>query len=168
MSDCANQPQDEPAPSAGNGAAGGQKFIRRMPRGVELLLKKASVDPEFRRLLLEERAKAAEALGLQIEPAEAAILDAAPRDQLEAIIASTRVEPEQRAAFIGRDIWKMLLVLGLAGAVTVALVTTPQGKRLFRLIQGEQASNKMHEVTNTLGCVRNFGNPDHHAGPQRG
>ena len=35
-----------------------------VPRGIEVLLKKASVDPAFRELLLSRRAEAANAIGL--------------------------------------------------------------------------------------------------------
>jgi len=47
-----------------------------IPRGVEVLVKKAAVDPAFKKLLLEKRAGAAEAIALKLEPAEAAMLAA--------------------------------------------------------------------------------------------
>ena len=60
-----------------------------IPRGIEVLVKKASVDAAFRELLLEKRSGAAEAIGLTLEPAEAAMVDAVPREQLEAILNAT-------------------------------------------------------------------------------
>jgi len=87
----------------------------RIPRGVEVLVKKASIDPEFRELLLSKRAAAAEAIGLALTPAETAMLNTVPRDQLEAIIARTSVHPKQRAAFLGKAAAVMIAALGAGG-----------------------------------------------------
>jgi hypothetical protein len=85
-----------------------------IPRGVEVLLKKAAVDAEFRELLCEERSRAAEAIGLELDAAESAMLTAIPREQLEYIIAQTLVPVEQRRAFLGRMAAPMLALLGVA------------------------------------------------------
>jgi len=91
--------------------------VGAIPRGIEVLIKKASVDPEFRKLLLERRAGAAEEIGLALDPAEAAMLASVPAAQLEAIIAQTRVSPMTRAAFLGKAAALMLAALGAqAGA----------------------------------------------------
>lgn len=87
--------------------------ITGVPRGVEVLLKKASIDPEFRQILLEKRANAAGEIGLELEPAEKAMLTGIPQDQLEAIISRTTVEPEHRRAFLGRVAAVMLGALGV-------------------------------------------------------
>jgi hypothetical protein len=84
-----------------------------IPRGVEVLLKKASIDPDFRQLLLEKRADAAGEIGLELNPAEKAMLTGIPQDQLETIISRTTIEPEQRRAFLGKAAVVMLGVLGL-------------------------------------------------------
>ena len=52
----------------------------QIPQGIEVLVKKAAVDAEFKRLLLAERAEAAERIGLELQPAETAMLDAVPAD----------------------------------------------------------------------------------------
>jgi len=85
-----------------------------IPRGVEVLLKKAAVDAEFRELLCEERMRAAEAIGLELDAAESAMLTAIPREQLESIIAQTLVPVEQRRVFLGRLAAPMLALLGVA------------------------------------------------------
>ena len=90
-----------------------------IPRGIEVLVKKASVDDEFRKLLLEKRAEAAAEIGLELDPAEVAMLNGIPAEQLEAIIGSTSVRPEHRATFSGRNAVLMLGVLA-AGALLVA------------------------------------------------
>ena len=79
----------------------GQK-VGPIPRGIEILLRKASVDPAFKDLLLANRGGAAEAIGLKLEPGEALMLAAAPAAQLEAVIARTSVPQEHRLAFSGR------------------------------------------------------------------
>jgi acyl carrier protein len=88
----------------------------QVPRGIEVLVKKASVDPAFKAILLERRAAAADEIGLQLELAEAAILAAIPREQLETIIANTNVPQSHRRAFLGQAAAVMLTVL--AGAAT--------------------------------------------------
>ncbi|UCE27641.1 MAG: hypothetical protein JSW52_02495 [Candidatus Coatesbacteria bacterium] len=89
-----------------------------IPRGVEVLVKKAAVDPEFKALLMTERSGAAAEIGLELNEAETAMLDGAPETQLESIIANTTVSPKIRPAFAGRVAAVMLAALGvgIAGA----------------------------------------------------
>jgi hypothetical protein len=96
-----------------------------IPRGIEVLVKKASVDPGFRKLLLEKRSEAAKEIGLELDPAEAAMLRGVPEAQLEAIIAQTTVSPMTRAAFLGRAAAVMLAALG--ASVTGADGPPPPG-----------------------------------------
>jgi hypothetical protein len=84
-----------------------------IPRGIEVLVKKASVDPGFKAILLERRAAAAAEIGLALEPAEALMLDAVPAGQLEAIIARIVVPEEHRRAFLGKAAAAMLATMGL-------------------------------------------------------
>lgn len=97
---------------------GSGQSVGPIPRGIEVLVKKAAVDPEFRELLLAERAAAAGQIGLSLDPAEALMLAAAPRVQLEAVIAQTSVPEEHRRAFLGKAAAAMLAVIG--AAVTAA------------------------------------------------
>jgi len=93
--------------------------MSNLPRGIEILLKKAAVDASFRERLLQERAGAADLIGLKLEPAEAAALNAIPDRQLAAVVARTEVPPEARAAFLGYAAAAMLAALGaLAGCKT--------------------------------------------------
>ncbi len=94
-----------------------------IPRGIEVLVKKASVDGDFKALLLERRSRAADEIGLTLEPAEAAMLDAVPDAQLETIIANTTVAPSRRAAFVGTAAAIMLAALGAASCDEVMPVT---------------------------------------------
>ncbi len=101
---------------------GSGQSVGEIPRGIEVLVKKASVDPAFRELLLTRRAEAAEEIGLQLEPAEAMMLAAAPREQLEMVISRTIVPAEHRRVFLGKVAAAMLAVLGVA--VVGALVSS--------------------------------------------
>jgi hypothetical protein len=96
---------------------------RPIPLGVEVLVRKAAVDPEFRATLLARRAEAAAEIDLELEPAEAAMLAAAPAEQLEAIIDRTTVPQAHRRAFLGKAAAAMLAALG-ASAVAGSLVAS--------------------------------------------
>lgn len=85
-----------------------------IPRGIEVLIKKASVDAEFRTLLLEKRSEAAAEIDLDLSAAEAATLNAVPRAQIEKIIENAKVPDEQRRVFLGKIGAAMLAFLGLA------------------------------------------------------
>ena len=96
------------------------------PRGIEVLVRKAAVDAEFRTLLLDRRSEAAGAIGLRLSPAEAAMLNGIPAAQLEAVIAGTKVSPENRRTFLGRAAAAMLAALGVtACGIACATGTRP-------------------------------------------
>jgi len=95
---------------------------RPVPRGIEVLVKKASVDPEFKAFLVARRGEAAAEIGLVLDPAEAAMLGSIPAAQLEAIIAHTTVSPMTRSAFLGRAASAMLAALGAGFASGAAPV----------------------------------------------
>ncbi len=87
--------------------------IGAIPRGIEVLVKKAAVDPAFRTLLLERRSEAADAIALTLTPAEAAMLAAVPAGQLDAIIDAAVVPESSRRAFMGAAAAAMLAALGV-------------------------------------------------------
>jgi hypothetical protein len=91
------------------------RSIGDVPRGVEVLIKKAAVDPAFKKTLLAKRARAADDIALKLEPVEAAMLDAVPEGQLRATIGRTKVSPNLRPAFLGAAAAAMLAALAAAG-----------------------------------------------------
>ena len=95
---------------------GSGQSVGNIPRGIEVLVKKAAVDAEFKTLLLERRAASADEIGLRLEPAEALMLSAATREQLEAIIAQVSVPEEHRRVFLGKAAVVMLAIMGIASA----------------------------------------------------
>jgi len=96
---------------------GGGQQPGEVPRGIEVLVKKASIDPQFKELLLQTPVEAAAAIDLELEPAEEMMLQAVPAEQLEAIIAQTVVPQSQRRAFLGTAATAMLAMLGVDKAI---------------------------------------------------
>lgn len=96
-----------------------------IPRGIEVLIKKASVDPEFRQILLQKRAGAAEKIDLDLTEAERAMLSNMPAEQLHKIIDNTKVNPEHRKVFLGTTAALML------AAVTGLVVISMTGVRTY-------------------------------------
>lgn len=94
---------------------GSGQGIGPVPRGIEVLLKKAAVDPAFRASLLTQRAAAASTIALTLTPGEVGLLAAVPAAQLQAMIDATRVPERQRAAFLSGAAAVMLAALGLVG-----------------------------------------------------
>jgi acyl carrier protein len=109
------------------------------PQGIEVLVRKAAVDPAFKTELLERRAGAARDIDLELTRAEGALLGAVPAAQLEAIIRRTTVPLEHRRAFLGRAAGAMLAALAVMGsgraaeppppAVMVAGIIAPPPQR---------------------------------------
>jgi hypothetical protein len=90
---------------------GSGQRLGEVPRGVEVLVKKAAVDPDFRSTLLDGRAEAADAIGLELDAAEKLMLQAVPSEQLEAIIDRTTVPKQHRRVFLGTAASAMLAAL---------------------------------------------------------
>ena len=111
-----DEPQVVRTTIVGGRPPGAGRGLADIPRGIEVLVKKASIDPEFKSLLLASRSAAAESIGLELTPAEVMILDAAAAAQLEAIIAATKVDDGSRRAFLGKAAAAMLAALGVSTA----------------------------------------------------
>lgn len=81
---------------------GGGKIKRgKIPRGMEVLIKKASVNGGFYGVLLEERSEASRRIGLELDSSEKSMLDGIPEGQLITIIGNTRVKDKYIPAFMG-------------------------------------------------------------------
>jgi hypothetical protein len=118
-----NQPEEQEAvytTIVGGRPPGSGTRVGAIPRGVEVLLKKASVDPEFRKLLLEQRGDAARAIDLELTEAEREMLAHIPAEQLEQIITNTKVKPRHRAIFLGTA--GVLMLAAVIGLVPYSLV----------------------------------------------
>lgn len=82
-----------------------------VPRGIEILVKKASVDSGFKEILLKERAAAAQRINLSLENSEITILNSIPHNNLEGMISATKVSPHAKQAFLGYTAAVMLAAL---------------------------------------------------------
>jgi biopolymer transport protein ExbD len=127
MSQTPNQPVQPSAPEpvemeavkttiVGGRPPGSGKHVGEIPRGIEVLIKKAAVDTGFKALLLARRSGAAGEIGLVLQPSEAAMIDAVPAGQLEAIIARTKVDSRILPAFLGKVAAVMLVALGASAS----------------------------------------------------
>ncbi len=93
----------------------------KIPHGIEVLVKKASVDSEFREILLKKRAEAAHDIDLSLSRAEAAMLNNIPRHQIEKIIEHTTVPDEERRFFLGK------VGAAMAAVLTIGLMPSRVG-----------------------------------------
>lgn len=84
---------------------------RGIPRGMELLIKRAAVDASFRADLLVKRAAVADELAVPLDPSERAMLTSIPEAQLGIIISGTAVPEPQRKALTGASAAAMLALL---------------------------------------------------------
>jgi hypothetical protein len=115
----ADRPEEQEAVRTtivGGRPPGSGKPLGPIPRGIDVLVKKASIDPAFRALLLSDRSQAADEIGLQLDPAESAMLAAVPSAQLAKIIDRTTVPEQHRRAFLGKAAAAMLATMGIATA----------------------------------------------------
>jgi hypothetical protein len=137
---------------------GSGQDVGAVPRGIEVLVKKASVDPAFKGLLLQKRAGAAQEIGLQLEPAEALMLASVPAAQLDAIIARTKVGVYERRAFLGTAAAAMLAALSAVRAEDDGKATS-RGVKPDRPATGDDPSKaalQEHEEARKqqdAGCV---------------
>jgi hypothetical protein len=73
-----------------------------IPRGIDVLVKKASVDPEFRDKLLTERAEAAIEIDLKLSAAEKAMLNTVPEVTLSRSLTTPLCRMSTVGYFSGR------------------------------------------------------------------
>ncbi len=90
-----------------------------LPQSIELLVRKAAVDVEFRDALLADPAQAAAGIELELNSAELMMLRAIPREQLAAIIEKTKIPETHRRAFL---LTSAASIVAAVGAMTPANV----------------------------------------------
>ncbi len=105
----------------------GRVDFKSRPIGIEILLKKAKVDREFKMRLLKERAPAAAGICLRLEPEETAILNSIPEDQLSQMIDRTEVREEIKSVFEKYIAAAMVAALGLTPMLATGCRVTPAG-----------------------------------------
>jgi len=91
-------PQDQGHTIVG-GRPMAQKSSRKdIPRGLELLIKRASIDLEFKQELIQKRTRLLEELDITIDATESSMLACVPEEHLSRMIDATEVPPAQRKA----------------------------------------------------------------------
>ncbi len=128
--------------------------VGNIPHGIEVLVKKASVDPEFRELLLKKRAEAAKEIDLDLTEAERIMLSSIPDEQLRKIIANTKVKPEHLNIFQGTA--GKLMVAAAAGLIVVSVMMPSLGHTLTP----EQRERFLRQRTAPLSDVNDTNEPN--------
>lgn len=82
-----------------------------IPLKIEVLFKKAAVDPEFFEILVHQREKAAEMIELHLTPVELEIVRTCPKELLIQTIRLAKVSMKKRPVFLGNNGPKMLAML---------------------------------------------------------
>jgi hypothetical protein len=101
-------------PEKGDGPVGG------VARGIDVLLLKGSVDPEFRELLGRDWRAAAAEIELELAESECAILASIPGDVLAEMTARMRVPKSHRRVFLGKTAAAMLVIAAGLGSPACA------------------------------------------------
>ena len=70
--------------------------------GIQVLLKKAEIDSDFRTALLDTHAQAAKQIVVELSTTEVATLNSVPRIHLEKIAEHTAVPDHERRVFLGQ------------------------------------------------------------------
>lgn len=81
------------------------------PRGVEILLKKAKVDPHFRALLEKDAVAAASSIGLEFSDTEKSVLASTPAVTLRTMVEHTFVPRHHVRTFLTRNAAAMLALV---------------------------------------------------------
>ena len=82
-----------------------------IPRGMEILVKRASIDPMFKAELLAKRDKIADELQIPLDASEKAMLAGIPAEHLEKMIKATEVPPAQHSLLAKGTTAAMLALL---------------------------------------------------------
>jgi hypothetical protein len=100
------------------GGRSGQKTdTGPFPRGIEILIKKASCDRKFKRALLRDPLSAAELISLELSEIEKNIIRGISKSILKTMIKETSVKKQQKNAFLSKSASVMLSAL-LAGDIS--------------------------------------------------
>jgi len=101
-----------------------RRTVQNVPRGIEVLLKKAAIDAAFRDHLLQTRSQAAGLIGLTLDETEAAVINSLPEKSLVSMIERAEVPNAHRAAFLGSVAAIMLAALGVVNTANADIPVT--------------------------------------------
>ena len=137
------------------GRSRSNRLVGDFPRGIEILLKKASVDSGFHTLLLQNPLSAARSIDLDLKPVEISILNNTDEHVLQKMIASTSV-PKQHVKTFRTARTAAVLLLLLSSTVVMASGQTEGVEPMpaWEVEQIELTEAKMFAVQGALEAYR--------------
>lgn len=105
------RPDDQGHTIVGGRPEAGRSLRSDIPRGLEFLVKKAAVDPEFKREFLQKRDRLIDELNIPLDASEKAMLACVSPEHLEKMINATRVPPSQHKALAKASTAAMIALL---------------------------------------------------------
>lgn len=114
-----------------------------IPRGLELLIKRAAIDEAFKNELLQKRDKLVDEMHIPLDPSEKAMLSCVPVEHLEKMIMATVVPPSQRKVIAAGSAAAMIaLFTQLTFApVTARAETQPNTQQLAEMLETPDLNN---------------------------
>ena len=107
------------------GRSADNKPAGNSPHGIEVLLKKASVDEDFARVLLASPEEAARLISLDLQDSEKSILLSTPRSTLQSMIRHTTVKRHQLSVFKTMSAGLMLAAVVAVSSLGSGCDSTP-------------------------------------------
>jgi hypothetical protein len=120
------------------------------PHGIEILLKKASVDDEFAKVLLESPEDAARLISLELQDAERRILVNTPKGTLRTMIGHTTVKRHQLSAYKTMSAALMLAAILAIGSTGCDCGSEPQSFGLTAYNVPASVATKMATLQQAL------------------
>jgi hypothetical protein len=136
-----DDPREQGHTIVGGRPSGNRSQGSGIPRALEILVKKAAVDEDFRNELLEKRDKLADELSVPLDASERAMLSCVPAEHLQQMISHTQVPETQKRHLIGAS-----------AAAIVALIT--------QLTFAPAPANAQQKIVNQPAAVRRSEMPD--------
>jgi membrane carboxypeptidase/penicillin-binding protein PbpC len=136
------------------GRSRSDRIVRDIPRGIEILLKKAKADAAFRELLLRDPLQAARSIELELGESEAKMLTCAPRAHLRAMVDHTSI-PRQQVAVFRTAKTAAALVLALASTL-VAPAFASAGMESYPAANSEQNNLARQRMAAVQAALEQF------------
>jgi type II secretory pathway pseudopilin PulG len=134
------------------------------PRGIEILLKKAKVDTQFKKVLLRSPLEAAKSIELNLKENEKKILENTPKPLLETMIENTFVPKHHVRTFLTAKTAAMLALVLASTVVVPSYANATKGERavmeekvsLYQLTEERMAAiqNALEQYKQDNGAYR--------------
>ena len=137
------------------GRSRSNRLVGNFPRGIEIMLKKAAVDPSFSQYLVQDPINAAGSIALDLKPVEINILTNTSKSVLEKMIASTRVPKQHVKTFRTATAAAMMVAVLCTTVVMPAPASAGIEDRPAQTIEQEElARSRMTVVQEALEAYR--------------